>query len=391
MIKRGRTRQTILNNLHKTPTLILLVISGMLLTVTGLAGRKTIYQEQDYDPVKTPIVLLVFQGMLEDKYPWQLFTDTRPSLVLIAEAAETANDDVDVISAEEEMPDPIVSGKAEMPTGLILTVETTGAMPAETTTGSMQTETVTGSIQIALTGEPNDGIKVPAEIIQEIKPLRSTTQEEANRYISVDIYGTAGVERAGEYQFTPVQEDYFDDALFIGDSRTVGLRDYSSLAEHADFLCETALTVYGLLEYEIGKEATLVEKLEAKDYGKIYLSVGINELGRGTTEGYTEKYREVIDTIRQMEPEAIIIIQAVLKVSEEKSNGDAIFNNSNIEARNRAIATLADNQTIFYVDINEAMCTSAGFLREDITHDGVHLLGSYQEETKQFLMAHGVV
>ena len=196
--------------------------------------------------------------------------------------------------------------------------------------------------------------------------------------------------RAAAYDFSQVDESYFDDALFIGDSRTVGLRDYTSLPEHADFYCETSLTIYKVLEEDFNGLGTIREAIEAKDYGKIYLMVGINELGRGTTEDYMEKYTEVVDTLRAWEPDAKLIIQGVMRVSGEKNSKDPIFNNSNINARNNAVATLADNKDIFYIDVNEVVCDEEGNLNEEYTFDQIHLLGVYNDLWKEFLLSHGV-
>ncbi len=234
---------------------------------------------------------------------------------------------------------------------------------------------------------PEDPEQIPEG---RLEPLRESTHEEYLNHISADIYGDAGVVRAAAYDFSQVDESYFDDALFIGDSRTVGLRDYTSLPEHADFYCETSLTVYKVLEEDFKGLGTIREALEAKDYGKIYLMVGINELGRGTTEDYMEKYTEVVDTLRAWEPDAKLIIQGVMHVSGEKNSKDPIFNNSNINARNNAVATLADNKDIFYIDVNEVVCDEEGNLNEEYTFDQIHLLGVYNDLWKEFLLSHGV-
>ena len=118
--------------------------------------------------------------------------------------------------------------------------------------------------------------------------------------------------------------------------------------------------------------------------------LGINELGRGTTEDFMGQYTEVIDTLRELEPEAKIFIMGIMRVSEKKSSSDAIFNNSNINARNNAVATLADNKNIFYIDVNEVVCDEEGNLKEEYTFDQIHLLGAYNDLVKQFLLEHGV-
>lgn len=261
-----------------------------------------------------------------------------------------------------------------------------GNMPEpQTVSGNnLQEETVSGNNQGDVT------IETIEPEFEEILPIRETTQEEYMNHISADIYGDAGRKRALEYEFTEVDETWFDDALFIGDSRTVGLHDYTTLSEHADFLCETSLTIHKVLKHNFKGYGTIEDVLAAKEYGKIYISVGINELGTGTTETFMEAYTQVIHTLQELEPDARIVIQGSMFVSEKKSNEDKIFNNSNIVARNNAIATLADNQQIFYIDVNEAVCDENGHLIEEYTYDQIHLLGRYNDLWKEYLLQHGI-
>lgn len=46
-------------------------------------------------------------------------------------------------------------------------------------------------------------------------------------------------------EMTTVDADYFDDALMIGDSRTVGLKEYGTLG-NATFYCDSGLSIYEL-------------------------------------------------------------------------------------------------------------------------------------------------
>ena len=82
------------------------------------------------------------------------------------------------------------------------------------------------------------------------------------------------------WEYTTVEEDYFDDALFIGDSRTVGLMEYSGLKEHADFYASTGLTVYKLFGAEIvpvegsKDNISIEEALTEKQFSKMEYLVG---------------------------------------------------------------------------------------------------------------------
>lgn len=197
--------------------------------------------------------------------------------------------------------------------------------------------------------------------------------------------------------FQTVDESYFEDAVFIGDSRTVGLYEYGGLEQTADFCATTGLTVYKLFQEKIDsfpgqkKKITIEEVLQNKQYGKIYFMIGINEMGTGTVESFVAKYQETIDRFRELQPDAVIYIQAIMKVTTERSNQGDYITNEGIEARNLELEKLADNRTCFYLDVNPILCDEDGGLVPDYTFDGVHLKAQYIEIWKNFLMEHAVV
>ena len=352
--------------IKQSPLFLLLLVSGFLLTLIAIVGKDNIYDEQEYDPLKAPLLSVVFTGINENLYPWQLLQSKEETEVM----AEIES------GAEDESNEPAAGSP-----------EVTKAEPSPE--ASLKPSAAPSSSPAAVPTNAPDPTPVPYGE-ERPAPLRESTEEEYLNHISADIYGDVGILKAATYDFVTVDESYFDDALFIGDSRTVGLRDYTDLSEHADFYCETSLTIYKVMEENFKGLGTIEEALGAKDYGKIYIMVGINELGRGTTEDFMAKYTEVVDRLHELEPEAKIIIQGIMRVSGEKSESDAIFNNSNINARNRAIATLADNETSFYIDVNEVVCDEEGNLNGDYTFDQIHLLGVYDDLWKQFLLSHGI-
>ena len=74
-----------------------------------------------------------------------------------------------------------------------------------------------------------------------------------------------------------VEEDYFADALFLGDSRTVGLGQYGSLRDIATFYASTGMTIYKIINAEIvevpdqQEKITVEEALQHQSFGKIYI------------------------------------------------------------------------------------------------------------------------
>lgn len=198
-----------------------------------------------------------------------------------------------------------------------------------------------------------------------------------------------------EYDYTKVDDEYFSDAAFIGDSRTLGIADYSGI--NADFYCESGMTIYklfgekGVKNPKTGEKVNLNEVLQNKEYGKIYIMLGLNELGYGNTGKFYEKYSEVVAQIREWQPQAVIFVMANLHVSQEKNNYDTEFNNINVNDKNAAIANLADGLNVFYIDCNPLFVDEGGFLKADLTFDGVHLYAKSYSVWKEFLMEHGVV
>ena len=191
-----------------------------------------------------------------------------------------------------------------------------------------------------------------------------------------------------------VDKEYFSDALFIGDSRVDGLCDYGGLSEYATFLCKDSLTVYKLFSEVMrykdpygGKGyKSLMEVLEGRHFHKIYLQIGVNELGTGSTADFYEAYRNAVATIKTKQPTALIYIEGIMHVTAAKSSSDSVFTNSLVVDKNRAISTLANGRDIFYLDPNPAVCDENGNLRSDLSMDHAHLKAKAHIYWTEFLM-----
>ena len=212
--------------------------------------------------------------------------------------------------------------------------------------------------------------------------------------------GNSGVPGEGNdpsrVQYMTVEDDYFADAVFIGDSRTVGMFEYGGLEEISTFYASTGLTVYKIFDSEIvsvpgeRKKISVEEALEQNSFAKIYLMIGINEMGTGTVESFLEKYQEVVNHLRELQPDAVIYLQAIMKVTAERSAQGDYITNEGIVARNEGIAGIADNEKIFFLDVNPLVCDETGGMVPDYTFDGVHLKAKYIQIWKDFLKTHAI-
>lgn len=183
----------------------------------------------------------------------------------------------------------------------------------------------------------------------------------------------------GPQALMPVIPADFSGALFIGDSRTVGLSEYGDLGE-AEVFANTGMSVFNLFASEAslkdGSKTTLEQVLAGNRYQTIYLMLGINELGYKNYE-IVERYKTVVDKIKEMQPDAILVLEANLHVTEEKSAQSPIYNNQNINALNQEIEQIAKSRGCFYIDVNEIFDDDSGNLDAGFSSDGSHVYGKY--------------
>lgn len=216
------------------------------------------------------------------------------------------------------------------------------------------------------------------------KPANSNTSDKKNSV------GNPGMTYDG---FTKVDSSYFADALFIGDSRTVGLRDYGNI-KNAAFFCDVGMSSYNISGKKLNVKGvgtvSFEQLLAKKQFGKVYVMLGINEAGYGLNQT-ANKYASIIKQIKQTQPNAIIYIQANLHVSKQRNDTDKYVNNDRLNNLNKLMAKLANNVNVFYIDINEYFDDSNGNLKAGYTSDGTHPYAKYYAEWTNWIMNHAVV
>ena len=188
----------------------------------------------------------------------------------------------------------------------------------------------------------------------------------------------------------PAPAGYFDDALFIGDSRTVGIASYSPI-DGATYFATVGLSTY-LLDEAISevpgtKGQSLAQVLAAKKYGKIYIMLGINEIGMNFTQTM-QNMDGLIARAQNASPGAKIILMANLHVSAHRHYNDAVVNNTRINSFNELLAAKADNQKIFYLDVNPFFDDANGCLDAQYTSDDTHPYAKYYVTWSEWLQSH---
>lgn len=189
--------------------------------------------------------------------------------------------------------------------------------------------------------------------------------------------------------YTAVDESWFDDALFIGDSRTFGLKGMGRLGQ-ADYFCAGSLTVFSVMTSYLSDRNFYSTKLEgllqSKTYGKIYIHLGLNELNGGV-DMVMEGYMELVDMIIEYQPDAVIIIQACMTMKEWMGQKPE-FAIEKFRDLNQRLKELAESDPVRFrfCDTNAWAAGEDGYIREEIACDGCHLYGMYYTEWAQFIL-----
>ena len=176
-----------------------------------------------------------------------------------------------------------------------------------------------------------------------------------------------------------VDSTWYEDVLFIGDSRTVGLREYAR-SGNADYFCGVGMSVFNIQTSkteDLGFTKQYLEDLLAsRTYGKVFINLGINECGYSTSS-LVSAYKDLIKLVQKYQPNAKIVIQAIMTVTKNYAGGASYFQPDHIFSINRKLANLADGASVFYIDVNVYFTDQDGFLYRDLTGDGCHLYASY--------------
>ena len=188
-----------------------------------------------------------------------------------------------------------------------------------------------------------------------------------------------------------VADSYFDDAAFIGDSRTQGLQLYTGLP-NATFYATQGLMVDTFFSKKFvkagGGKITIPDAMKNQTFKKVYIMLGVNELGWAYEKVFIQKYGEVVDKVKELQPDAKIYDQSILPVTKAKSDGDAIYNNTKISRYNELIEQMCREKGVTYLHVADAVGLDNGALPAGSATDGVHLNREYCYKWLDYLKTH---
>ncbi len=248
--------------------------------------------------------------------------------------------------------------------------ETTKPKPAETTDIISETDVVEGSDTAAINITTAPETTATPDVTTEAPPVVTEP------VVTTDIL-----------DIEPIEPNAFDNTLFIGDSRTVGLRDYADLGNAVVF-ADHGINVFRVLKEPVDVGAMgkikLEQLLSENSFNKIYIMLGLNEIGY-EENAIIKKYADVLDFVKSLQPDANIYLMANLHITSDRSSRDPIYNNLRLNAINEQISFMADGDKVFYLDSNVIFDDDNGCLKVDYTVDDFHLKGKYYAAWAQWI------
>lgn len=163
-----------------------------------------------------------------------------------------------------------------------------------------------------------------------------------------------------------VDSSFFDDAVFVGDSQGLALYTFAAgngqlgkakfLARNSYSLYSAATnTMYMTLRGEEYKLETAIAYTGAK---KVFIMLGMNDVGNFETDKIMENYQRVLDRIRKKNPDVDIYIQSIFYAwtgGETKR-----VNNQAIGDFNSRLPAFAEENNCVFIDIASWLVDSTG-------------------------------
>lgn len=177
---------------------------------------------------------------------------------------------------------------------------------------------------------------------------------------------------------------YFDTAVFIGDTQMKGLSDYDCFPAD-NMLLNDDFTNSGINSSSAGIKDFLADK----DFEAAYFMIGMNDLDNAEKPGNFDELGRLFGDMKNKNPEVKIYCVSLLPVTEDNETGD--ITNAAINAYNKALLAFADDNGVYYIDVNSDFAGDDGKLPDEKTESsGYRLKRDSYTEISDFLLKHTV-
>lgn len=227
------------------------------------------------------------------------------------------------------------------------------------------------AISTSTSESPQESVSTPDFMTDTTTPVTTVPPETTAPVTEKDtpIYVPSG---------NMVDNSFFSDAIFIGDSRTKGLMLSGDI--DCDWYATESLHISTALTNKFvsidGVDYTIKEALSKNSgkYKKVYIGLGVNDLGYAASN-FIAYYQNFVSAIKEVCPDADIYAMAVIPVSKERSDKNLYgVTNEKVKEFNQKLADSADEMGVIFLNVAEPFLKSDGSLIDGTgSPDGVHL------------------
>lgn len=191
-------------------------------------------------------------------------------------------------------------------------------------------------------------------------------------------------------QAESVDDSYFSDAVFIGDSRMEGFRNASGITQ-GDFMTSVGMSIDAFNNTTVSTSygsVTIFQGLSGKQYGKIYMMLGANDLGFFPWEDFLPKVTAILEQFHELQPDAIIYICSCIYVEEALVTTSYVNNENVIRVNDYLLEACKNLDYCWYINLNEIFDNGYHSLIQGASQDGVHLYADYLKQMLLYLKSH---
>ncbi len=187
---------------------------------------------------------------------------------------------------------------------------------------------------------------------------------------------------------------YFDDALLIGDSLTMGFQVYASSLPGASFAAYSGAGPQTFLEGTVtdenGAQVQAMDVITSANAKKVYIMLGTNSMAVMQDEGFLKYYGDLLDLLQQTLPAGTVFyVESILPVSSSVSAEDEGFSAQRIQNLNEQLALMAAQRDMHYLDLYSVFAGEDGALRSEYAaEDGLHLNDEGYGQWREYLVTH---
>lgn len=210
-------------------------------------------------------------------------------------------------------------------------------------------------------------------------------------------------------QSEKAEPSYLDDAVFIGDSVTLKLKNYVTIKRKtnpgyfgkAQFLAAGSMGSGNALQplksnsihpsYN-GKKALLEDSVAAMGAKKVYIMLGANDIGLYGVNDSADNMAKLLAKISAKSPNAKLFVQSATPIIKEQQMTN--LNNPNLAAYDKKLKDLCEQKGYYFIDVASVMRDKEGNLPREYCSDpndlGIHFTDKACEVWIDYILTHAV-